>query len=192
LERRSILEFEHRSIPRDQLSIISRVSFRGGSYFPLFPDGPHVGLVRPFWTIHEVGGMEPGLWYYHPPTDEWSLLRAGHVRAEARHLSLGQEITGDASAVCWMMANLPAVMSEAGPDCYRIAHLEAGAIGQRLALAATSVGLGTAGVASYLDEEVRTLFGIERTGWEVLYAVAIGYPSSTVPPEHGGVISRSV
>ncbi len=180
LERRSVLEFEHRSISRDQLSAMTRAAFRGGSYFPLFPDGPHVGLVRPFWTIHEVAGMEPGLWYYHPPTDEWSLLRAGRVRAEARHLSLGQEITGDASAVCWMAVNLAAVMNEGGPDCYRIAHLEAGAIGQRLALVSTSMGMGSTGVASFFDEEVRHLFGIDRTGWEIIYAVALGFPVDSI------------
>ncbi len=179
LERRSVLEFEHRSISRDQLSAISRAAFRGGSYFPVLPDGPHVGLIRSFWTIHEVAGMEPGLWYYHPPTDEWSLLRAGHIRAEARHLSLGQEITGDASAVCWMAANLAEVMKESGPDCYRVAHLESGTIGQRLALVATTLSLGSTGVASFYDDEVRQLFGIDRTGWEILYAVALGYPTAS-------------
>ena len=52
--------------------LINRLAFRGGTFFPLHPDGPHVALVRPFWLIHEVVGMDSGLWYYHPPTDAWS------------------------------------------------------------------------------------------------------------------------
>ncbi len=177
LGRRSPLDFVERSISRDALSRIVRVSFRGGSYYPLFPDGPHAGLVRPFWIVHDVNGMEPGIWYYHPPKDQWSLLRTGHCRKECRHMSGDQDLCGNASAVCFMATNLSATMNEAGPDCYRIAHLESGLMAHRMAIVAQAIGLGCSGISQYFDEEVRHFLGIDRTNWEIIYAAALGYPA---------------
>jgi len=174
LGRRSPADFVQRSITRDVVTTLARVSFRGGTYFPLFSDGPHVALVRPFWVMHDVNGMDAGMWYYNPPTDGWSLLRAGHRRLDCRYMSCEQDLAGNASAVCYMAANLHA-MGEAGPDFYRIAHLEAGVVGQRMAVAAQSLTLGCTGIANYYDDEVRHFFGIDRTGWEILYAAAVGH-----------------
>ncbi|CAN5495975.1 hypothetical protein BH10PLA1_BH10PLA1_03570 [soil metagenome] len=183
LSRRSPKDFAHRAIGRDDLATIARIAFRGGSYFPLFPRGPHVALVRPFWILHDVVGMEPGIWYYHPPRDGWSLLRPGRCRADSKKFATDQEFCGNAGAVCWMSVNLSATMSAAGPDIYRLANLEAGIAGQRMVLAAQSLGMGGTGVASFYDDELRKFLGIDRTHWEMLYAVAIGYAGE--PPAAG-------
>ncbi len=177
LSRRTPRDYVRRSITRDAITTLTRVSFRGGSYFPVFPDGPHLGLVRAFWLVHDVIGLDPGVWYYHPPTDGWSLLRIGHWRGEARHMAMDQNLCGNCAAVCWIMSNVSGVMSEAGPDAYRIAHLEAGIVGQRMAVAGQSIGLPCAGVSSYYDDEVRTFLGIARTSWEIIYGVAVGHPA---------------
>jgi uncharacterized membrane protein len=63
MTRRSPHDFLRHSISRSQFWTINRLAFRGGSHFPTFPDGPHTGLVKPFWIIHDVGGMDSGVWY---------------------------------------------------------------------------------------------------------------------------------
>src|SRR5207244_680627 len=66
LTRQPVKEFGPRSIPRAHFMLINRLAFRGGTFFPLHPDGPHAALVRPFLLIHDVVGMDRGVWYYLP------------------------------------------------------------------------------------------------------------------------------
>jgi SagB-type dehydrogenase family enzyme len=174
LTRQASLHFGPRGITRDHFIIINRTAFRGGAFFPLHPDGPHVALVRPFWLIHDVAGMDSGIWYYNPPTDEWTILRHGTFRREAYYLALEQQAFGQCSAVCFMTANLRYLMNVTGPDIYRLAHIEAGLVTNRLALSTEALDLAWFESGQVYDDEARTFLGIHQTGWEVLCAVAIG------------------
>ena len=185
LNRRTPADYERGLIRRDKFMQIVRLAFRGGSFFPMFPSGPHVALVRPCWLIHAIEGMQHGIWYYHPPTDAWSQIgRTRDYRLEAAYLSLEQPICGNASAVCFMFANLQALMAGAGPDTYRLAHLEAGIVAQRLALSAAAIRLGASTIGGFYDEEVRKFFGLANSGWEPIYEVAIGDPGGPRRPAH--------
>ena len=75
MQRRPKAALQRHAIARTDLMSINRVTFRGGSFFPMFPDGPHVALIRPFWIVQDVVGLEAGIWYYHPPRDTWHALR---------------------------------------------------------------------------------------------------------------------
>jgi SagB-type dehydrogenase family enzyme len=175
--RRAAVNFHRRSIPRNAFLAMNRAAFQGGSHFPLFPEGPHVALVRPFWFIHSVGGVDAGVWYYHPPNDMWVNLDRDDHRLDSAYLAYEQPMVGNSAAVCFMFANLNILMTHGGPDLYRLAHLEAGAVAQRLYIAANSLGLGCAPIGEFYDNEVRKFLGMERTGWEPLHAVAIGVSS---------------
>ena len=177
LARRSVRQFEQRAISRDQLITLNRSTFRGGSVLPLFPDGPHAALIRPFWIINSVVGMDSGIWYYHPATDHWALLRAGEFRKDSAYLSTEQSFIGDASAICFMTANLHTLLHGAGPDLYRLTHLEAGLLGERIYMAATALKLGACGISAFYDDDIRTFFGLEQTGWEPIYEIAVGVPT---------------
>jgi SagB-type dehydrogenase family enzyme len=186
LDRRPTAALARHLVPRDPLLAINRVAFRGGSFSPMSPDGPHVGIVRPFWILNDVVGFEPGVWYYHPPADQWGLLRPasgqtreGRFRREGRYIAGDVSAFGDAAAVCVMAANLVALMTRAGPDAYRLAHLEAGIVAQRLYLAAGAYGLGAVTTPAFYDDECRKFLGLTNTGWEVLSLVAIGYRGTT-------------
>jgi SagB-type dehydrogenase family enzyme len=174
LTRQPSTEFAPRSIPRDQFMLINRHAFRGGTFFPLHPDGPHVALVRPFWLIHDVIGMDGGVWYYHPPSDNWSILKHGRFRRDAAHLALEQVAFGQSSATCILLANLNYLMAVAGPDVYRLAHVEAGTVTNRLALSSEALDLAWCETGSFYDDDVRQFLGLRQTGWEVLNVVALG------------------
>ena len=174
LQRRPHVMLARHPIARADLLNINRVSFRGGSFFPMFPDGPHVACVRPFWILHDVVGIDHGIWYYHPPMDTWSQLNQGQYRRETKYIAGDLHSFGEAAAVCVMVANLHALMTQGGPDAYRLAHLEAGIVTQRIYLAATSLNLGCVSSQDFYDEECRTFLGLAKTGWEVLAVVAIG------------------
>ena len=188
LGRRSSRDFLGHGIARDVFIAINQAAFRSGTFLPLHPNGPHAGLIRPFWVIHDVSGLNCGIWYYHPPTDQWTLLRPGDYRALSQHVCLDQARCGNAAALCLMTANLQVIMEGAGPDAYRLAQLEAGIVGQRLALAACASGIGACGIGSFYDEEARLFLGLLHTGWEVLYAIALGIPARQIGPRpHPGL-----
>ncbi len=174
LTRQASARFGPRGITRDAFVAINRTAFRGGTYFPLHPDGPHVALVRPFWLIHDVAGMDSGIWYYNPPTDEWSILRHGTFRREAFYLAHEQPAFGQCAAACLMTCNLRHLMSVTGPDIYRLAHIEAGIVTNRIALSSEAMDLAWFESGLIYDNETRTFLGIQQSGWEVLCAVAVG------------------
>jgi SagB-type dehydrogenase family enzyme len=175
---RPATDFVRRAIGRDPFLTINAAAFRGGSHFPLFPDGPHVALVRPFWIVHDVLGLESGIWYYHPPTDRWAMLARGNYRIDTSYLCCEQPLAAHASAVCFMAAHLGQLMLNAGPDLYRLAHLEAGIAAQRIYLGANSLSLGCALLGDFYDDQVRKFLGLAHSGWEVIHAVAIGVPGA--------------
>jgi len=172
-------DFAPRGISLDQLWTISRLAFRGGSSFPLFPDGPHVALIRPFWFAHDVDGMEAGIWYYRPQSDGWTRYKPGVYRMEAQHLAMEETAYGRAAAVCVLCANVHRLVAEGGPDLYRLALLEAGQIAQRIHLSACAMGLATTVTGDFYEESARALLGVEKTGWEPLHIVAVGVGAAT-------------
>ncbi len=176
--RRSATSFDRRlALSRSPLLSINRTAFLGGSFHPVLPDGPYVGLVRPFWVIHDVSGIDSGVWYYHPPADRWWLMRRGSYRLESSYLCAEQALAGDAAALCWICADLTTLCSEAGPDAYRLAHLEAGIVAERIHLAAAALAIGCCGIGSFYDAETRGFLATADGKWEPLYAVAMGIPS---------------
>jgi SagB-type dehydrogenase family enzyme len=188
LNRRTARAFDHRGIPREKFLAINHAGFRTGTFPPILPNGSYPGLIRPFWIIHSVAGVPGGVWYYHPHTDRWVMLARGDYRGDTAVMCLGQRRCGDAAAMCIMVSNLRIVLNACGPDLYRLAHLEAGIIGQRLALAAAASGIGSCGICTFYDEQLRAFLGLDQTGWEVLYGMAIGIPAvETDPPGHPGL-----
>lgn len=181
--RRSARDFRRdEKIGLDALWTINRVAFRGGSHFPVFPSGPHVGLIRPMWIVNAVDGLKPGIWHYDCIADEWRLHRAGGgdaSRLEAEYLCLEQPIAGNAAAVGFLIADLKTLMDRAGPDTYRLAHLEAGIAAQRMFLAAGALGVGSTGVGPFYDDETVRFLNPAQPGWEAIYSVVLGLPKQS-------------
>jgi nitroreductase len=109
---------------------------------------------------------------------------------ETLYLCLEQPVAGNASAVCFMVSDLRALMQGAGPDAYRLAHLEAGVVAQRIHLAAAGMDLGCAGAGAFYDDEVRRFLDLDRTGWEPVHAVCVGVPAPEPPPEPPAALQR--
>lgn len=172
--RTSTRQFDQAGISRDQFAKLNHVAFRGGSYYPVLPDGPHMGIIRPFWYIHGVNGVQSGLWYYHANHDKFTAIRYGDYRFDAKYLFNDQATCGEASAVCIMAANLRYMMNNSGPDAYRLAHLEAGIAGQRMYLACAAMGIECCAAGEFNDEDLRKALDMAGTDWQCLYGFAVG------------------
>jgi SagB-type dehydrogenase family enzyme len=171
------VQFGRAAFPRNRLLNLARCAFRWGASYPLFPDGPYAALVRPLWIINQISGMDCGAWYYDPIKDTWRTLRAGEFRDEAQNLMLADPLFANAAAVCFLISHLHRLINEGGPDLYRLAHLEAGAAAHRLHLAAYSLDLACQSRSAFRDDDIRLFFGLHKTGWQPLYAAAVGIPA---------------
>ena len=163
--RRSALDFEGgvRTISRQQLAALLDAACR-----PLESDFGD-GLVQLYLYVHRVDGMEPGVYR------DGVLLKAGDQRVMAAALSLGQDLAGNSCVTFSMIADLERVARVHGNRGYRYAHFEAGAIGQRLYLAAESMGFQSTGIGAFYDDEVNFYLEIPRAQGEVIYHFACGY-----------------
>jgi SagB-type dehydrogenase family enzyme len=175
LDSQHVPAFHPRPISRELIVRLARSAFRGGTFFPLKPDGPHTALVRPFWVMQDVIGQDPGIWWYDPVIDKWAQLNHGQYKHETGPLTGDREsLLVGAAAVCVLVVNMKRLLTEAGPDLYRLAHLEAGIAAERLALAAASVGVGCRMIGDFYDEPWKNFLGLGTTGWEPLLLCALG------------------
>lgn len=128
-----------------------------------------------FVAIADVGGIEPGVYYFAPHARRLRQLRAGLSRSAVQYLCLGQDLGGDAFATVFHTADLPRSVARLGDRAYRTLHLDAGILGQRLNLAAVADDLGASGIGGFFDDHVNALIGIPDEQ-AVIYITTLGIP----------------
>jgi len=172
-KRRSALDFVGgvQSISLAQLSAILDVT-----RLPLFADFAGIRFIQLYLYVHRVDGLEPGVYRFWPECAELERIKSGDQRVAAAGLSLGQELAGNACVTFSMIGDLDRAMRAHGNRGYRYAHFEAGAIGQRLYLAAEALGLRATGIGAFYDEEVHRYLNLAPEHGQVVYHFAIGHP----------------
>ena len=171
--RRSALDFRGgtESMTLAQLSTILAAASQ-----PLSADFANRSLVQLYLYVHRVDELRPGVYRYWPAHAELEQIRSGDQRVAAAGLSLGQDLAGNACVAFSMIADIDRAASAYGNRGYRYVHFEAGAIGQRLYLAAEALGLGATGIGAFFDDEVHHYLGLTPGQGQVVYHFAIGYP----------------
>ncbi len=171
--RRSALDFRGGvlSISIAQLSAMLDASAR-----PFFADFAGTRFVQLYLYVHRVDGLEPGVYRHWPERGDLETVRSGDQRVAAAGLSLGQDLAGNACVAFSMIADIGRAVRAHGDRGYRYVHFEAGAIGQRLYLAAEALGLGATGIGAFFDDEVHRYLNLASEQEQVVYHFAIGYP----------------
>jgi SagB-type dehydrogenase family enzyme len=164
--RRSALDFVGgtQSISLPQLSAL------------LAPAAPLLSFVQLYLYVHRVDGLEQGVYRFWPEHAELERIKVGDQRVAAAGLSLGQDLAGNACVAFSMVGDLDRAARAHGDRGYRSVHFEAGAVGQRLYLAAEALGLGATGIGAFYDEEVHRYLHVTPEQGQVVYHFAIGYP----------------
>ena len=143
---------------------------------PFSADFASARFVQLYVYAHRVDGLQPGIYRHWPEAAELEQIRLGDQRIIAAGLSLGQELAGNACIAISMIADLDRATRSHGERGYRYAHFEAGAIGQRLYLAAETLGLGATGIGAFFDDEVHRYLAVKPDQGQVVYHFAIGHP----------------
>jgi SagB-type dehydrogenase family enzyme len=171
--RRSALNFYggSRSISLAQLSAILEAASS-----PLAADFANARFVQLYLYVHRVDGLAPGVYRFWSDRAGLELIKSGDQQVMAAGLSLGQELAGNACVAFSMIGDLDRAIRAHGDRGYRYVHFEAGAIGQRLYLAAEGHGLGATGIGAFFDDEVHRYLNLTPQQGQVVYHFAIGHP----------------
>jgi SagB-type dehydrogenase family enzyme len=171
--RRSALDFigGHRTIPLAALSAIL-----DGAQRPFQADFDGASLVQLYLYVHRVDDLEPGVYRHWPRDGRLERIRSGDQRVAAAGLSLGQDLAGNACVAFSMIADLHRATRAYGDRGYRYAHFLAGAIGQRMYVAAEALELRATGIGAFFDDRVHDYLGVKPEDGQVIYHFAIGYP----------------
>jgi SagB-type dehydrogenase family enzyme len=128
-------------------------------------------LLTLYIYVHRVTGLEPGLYRF---TDSLERVKSGDQRVVAAGLSLGQNLAGNACIALSIVADLEGAAARYGNRGYRYAHIEAGAVGHRLYIAAEALALRATGIGAFFDDRVSEYLDLQLG--QVIYHFAIGYP----------------
>lgn len=176
--RRSALDFQAHApaMPLAQLSAILRGAMQphGCDFEADLTGMPSSRFVTLYLYVHNVEGLERGVYRYWPGTGTLELHLAGDHRVAAAGLSLGQDLAGNCAVAFSMIADLERATEAHGDRGYRYAHFEAGAIGQRLYLGAESFGWQATGIGAFYDDAVHQYLRVAPEQGQVIYHFAIG------------------
>ncbi|MFB5601220.1 MAG: SagB/ThcOx family dehydrogenase [Nitrososphaeraceae archaeon] len=133
-------------------------------------------LVDTYLIVNSVKDLEPGSYFYDKNSNKLDRLNAGNFRKVSEHLCLEQKLFGNASIVCFFMADIDKILNLLGNRGYRAVQLEGGIRIGKMYLAAYAHGLGASG-STFYDDEVTTFFLPHSINKEPITAIGIGHPS---------------
>ncbi|MCS7282998.1 MAG: SagB/ThcOx family dehydrogenase [Anaerolineae bacterium] len=142
-----------------------------------FRAAPSAGALYPIETyvvVHNVAGLDPGLYHYAVADHTLEQIRTGDLRAELVRAGIGQEMLGTAQVCFILTAVFGRTRWRYRERAYRYILLEAGHIGQNIYLAATGLGLGACAVGAFLDDAVNRLLGVDGEEEATLYLLSVG------------------
>jgi SagB-type dehydrogenase family enzyme len=171
--RRSALDFRGGS---ETMSLSQLASLLSTTNQPLFADFATARFVQLYLYVHRIEDLRPGVYRYWPEHAELEKIKEGDQRLVAAALSLGQDLAGNACLAFSMIGNFENAARLYGDRGYRYVHFEAGAIGQRMYLAAEALGLRATGIGAFFDEQVNQYLGLSPEAGQVVYHFAVGHP----------------
>jgi len=167
LARRSARRFRRDPVPERDLAFALRAALGN----PALRRAREIELRI---VVHRVDGLAPGLYGVRRGGREIVPLREGALEEDLVDACLGQDKAGEAAVAVVMVAGLEAAAARGGERAWRDLCLEAGAIGQRLYLAAEGLGLAARNLAAYLDDRLDALVGVDGRRHASLHLTVLG------------------
>ncbi len=177
--RRSIRTYAPEPTSLDELSTVLHLAagITADKYGHPRRAAPSSGALYPielYPVVHNVAGLERGVYHYAIREHALELVRAEDLRARVVEWGLFQEFLGQSGVVVFLTQILQRMRFKYQDRSYRYGLLEAGHIGENLYLAATALGLGACGVGAFMDDDINRMLGVDGTEEAVVYLVTIG------------------
>jgi SagB-type dehydrogenase family enzyme len=177
--RRSVRDYSGEPMTIDELSqlLFLATGIAAEEWGSPHRTAPSSGALYPIETypvIHNVTGVEPGIYHYSIEHHALELVRAGDFRETVVQQGLSQEYLGQCNVVLFLTQILQRMRFKYQDRSYRYGLLEAGHIGENVYLAATSMGLGACGIGAYMDDEINAMLGVDGVEEATVYMLSAG------------------
>jgi SagB-type dehydrogenase family enzyme len=180
-ERKSCRRFSTHSLSLLQASFLLWCS--GGpqrtEHGHQFRTVPSAGALYPCETYliaNRVQDLTPGLYHYQVRTHSLIELFRKDLGPDLSRAAMAQGLCQEAAAVFLWTGVVPRSRWKYGQRAYRYLYLDAGHLGQNLALGATALGLGSCPVGAFFDAEIDRILEIDGTDETILYLSVVGQP----------------
>ena len=177
--RRSIRDFREEPLKKSHLSQLlwaSQGITKVGYELRAAPSAGALYPVETYLFIHNVEGIDPGIYHYAIQNHLLEQLRKGEFRRAISRAALDQGMASEANVVFAWTAVFERSKWKYKQRAYRYIYLDAGHIAQNFALAAVSLGLGSCQIAALYDDEVNELLDVDGEEESILYLSAVGFP----------------
>jgi SagB-type dehydrogenase family enzyme len=136
-------------------------------------------------TVPSAGGIYPlelylvareGVYHYVPQNHELVETLHGDVLQQLCQAAAGQEFLREAPMSIVIAADDRGMEGRYGKRAERYVCIEVGHAAQNIHLQAVSLGLGSAPIGAFDDDQVHTVLGMPDEHWP-LYIIPVGYPA---------------
>jgi SagB-type dehydrogenase family enzyme len=165
--RRSTARFESKKLSLADLAHVLEMAHGHASL-------ARSGNVEVYLVVNRVASLEPGLYRYDRDHHQLIAHRIGSVVHDFTRVCLGQKKAGSAAVGVLMVAWLGEDRALASTRRYRDILVEAGAIGQRIYLAAESAGLSARNLAAFIDDDLNRLLGLDGEREAAIHLTMLG------------------
>ena len=181
MKRRSIRSFSSRPVTKGELSFLlwASTGVQRREHGDDFRTAPSAGALYPIETyivVNNVENLEKGLYHYNieeHALEELELGDFGEVLAQA---ALGQEMLATAPLVFIWTAIFARSKWKYRQRAYRYVYLDAGIIGENLALSATGIGFGACQIGAFFDDEINEILGVDGSMESAVLLSVTGRP----------------
>lgn len=145
----------------------------------VYRTAPSAGALYPIETyliVQGVTGIDPGVYHYAVKDHVLEEIKQGQYGHDITQAALGQKMCLNAAVVFIWTAIFYRSKWKYKQRAYRYVYLDAGHMAENLALAATSIGLGTCQIGALFDGEVNDLVGVDGSEESVIYMSVAGHP----------------
>ena len=181
LGRKSIRHYSADPLTADELSYLLWASsgiqrVERGFEFRTAPSAGGLYPIETYVVVNRVEGVPAGVYHYSVRQHCLEKVREGDLSNDIAIAALGQKMCLEAAAIFVWTAIFQRSKWKYEQRAYRYIYLDAGHIGENLALAATGIGLGSCQVGALFDDEVNDIVGVDGTEESVVYMSVVGKP----------------
>ena len=178
-KRKSVRDFKSEPISKEHLSYLlwasTGISRKQQGYE--FRTAPSAGALYPIETyvsVKNVTGIDAAVYHYAIRKHNLELLQKGDFSIDLAKAALDQKMCIEASVIFIWTAVFQRSKWKYEQRAYRYVYLDAGHIAENLALAATSINLGSCQIGALYDDEVNAVIGVDGIEESVIYMSVVG------------------